>query len=187
VDAREQDDEKRCAAPMKSKLKSEKALAIRPASVEPWRDPEWQRLWLSLQNRKWRSLAIVPAGDGAPPDFPLRIAVTLARTGMVHLGSPIQVADASKVPLSSLASFMEEVRRCVDAGDLILVALGPITDSPISVSIAQAADAVLLCVLLEKMATAQAKRTVGEIGEGRFVGSAIFHEADLPARVVVEP
>jgi hypothetical protein len=138
---------------------------------------------LSLQNRKWRSLAIVPAGDGGPADFPLRIAVTLARTGMIHLGTPIQVADASSVPLAALAAFMEEVRRCVEGGDRILVALGPISNSPISVSIAQATDLVLLCVLLERMATSQAKKTVGEIGQSHFVGSAIFHDQDLTTRL----
>jgi Mrp family chromosome partitioning ATPase len=111
--------------------------------------------------------------------LPLRIAVALARTGMVHLGSPIQVADASTVPLASLASFMKEVQRCVDDGDLILVALGPLTDSPIGVSIAQATDAVVLCVLLDHMATAQAKKTVAQIGQNRFVGSVIFREGDL--------
>jgi hypothetical protein len=161
--------------------KSETALAIRgPTSMEPWRDPEWQRLWLSLQNTRWRSLAIVPAGEGGPPDFPLRVAVTLARTGMVHLGSPIQVADATKVPLAALASFLEEVRRCVDDGDLILLVLGPISQSPISVSIAQTADASLLCVLLERMASSHAKKTVGAIGQSRFVGSVIFRDGDVP-------
>jgi hypothetical protein len=163
---------------MKSKPKPENALAVRSASVEPWREPEWQRLWLSLQNTAWRSLAIVPAGAGGPTDLPLRIAVALARTGMVHLGSPIQVADASTVPLGSLASFMKEVQRCVDDGDLILVALGPLTDSPIGVSIAQATDAVVLCVLLDHMATAQAKKTVAQIGQNRFVGSVIFREGE---------
>ena len=171
---------------MKSKASSETALAVR-RGIEPWRDPEWQRLWLSLQGAQWRSLAIVPAGEGGPPDFPLRIAVTLARTGMVHLGSPIQVADASTVPLASLASFTEEVRRCVDAGDRILLALGPITNSPISVSIAQASDAAVLCVLLERMTTAQAKKTVGEIGQSRFVGSVILRDDDLGAAEVTLP
>jgi len=148
--------------------------------MEAWRDPDWQRLWLSLRSKEWRSLAVVPAAEGAPPDFSLRIAVTLARTGMVHLGRPIQVADASKVPLAHLTSFMEEVRRIVD-NELILIALSPTTESPVSVSIAQAADAALLCVLLENMAWSQAKQTVVRIGQGRFVGSVIFRDGEAPA------
>jgi Mrp family chromosome partitioning ATPase len=120
-------------------------------------------------------LALVSAASGARPDFTLRIAVTLARTGMLHLGRSVQVADATKVPLAYLAQFMEEVRRCIKDGDLIIVALSTITDNPITVSIAQAVDTVLLCVLLEQMASSEAKKTVSQIGEKRFVGSAIFH------------
>jgi hypothetical protein len=146
-----------------SKTKPESAIAIyREPSIEPWRDPDWQRLWLALQSSPWKSLALVSAASGAPADFTLRIAVTLARTGMVHLGRSVQVADATKVPLAYLAQFMEEVRRCVKDGDL-------------TVSIAQSADTALLCVLLDKMGSSQAKKTVNQIGASRFIGSAIFH------------
>jgi hypothetical protein len=159
-----------------SKTKPESAIAIyREPSIEPWRDPDWQRLWLALQSSPWKSLALVSAASGAPADFTLRIAVTLARTGMVHLGRSVQVADATKVPLAYLAQFMEEVRRCVKDGDLTIIALSTTTDSPITVSIAQSADTALLCVLLDKMGSSQAKKTVNQIGASRFIGSAIFH------------
>jgi hypothetical protein len=154
------------------------ALALyRETSVEPWRDPDWQRLWLALQTKPWKSLALVTAGEGAPADFTLRIAVTLARTGMVHLGRSVQVADATKVPLAYLAQFMEEVRRCVREGDLILIALSTTTDSPITVSIAQAVDSSLLCVLLDSMSSSHARKAVNQIGQSRFIGSAIFHRS----------
>jgi hypothetical protein len=156
------------------------ALALGNTRVEPWRDPEWQRLWLAIQERPWRSLAVIPAGNGGPPDFSVRIAVTLARTGMVHLGSPVQVADATKVPLAYLASFTEEVRRCVKEGDLILVALAPVQGSPVTISIAQSTDAAVLCVLLEHMESAHARRTVAEVGHSRFVGSVILRGDSLP-------
>jgi hypothetical protein len=150
-------------------------LAVRDARVDLWRDPEWQGLWLSLQARPWRSLGIVPAAKGASTDFTLRIAVTLARTGMVHLGGPVQVADATKVPLTYLAPFLEEIRRCTRDGDLIVVALAPIAENPLSVSIAQSLDAAVLCVLLEHMTWSHVRKTVNQIGVGRFVGSVMFH------------
>src|SRR5687768_9332293 len=78
---------------------------------EPWLDPEWQRLWLSIQSRPWSSLALVPAGEGANDNFTVLVAVILSRTGMVHLGAPIQVADATKILLPQLAPFLEEVNR----------------------------------------------------------------------------
>jgi hypothetical protein len=169
---------------MKAKPANQAALAVRETgAIETWRDPDWQRLWLAMQVRPWRSLALVPAGKGAPIDFSLRIAVTLARTGMVHLGSPVQVADATRVPLAYLTQFTEEVRRCTRAGDLILVALASIEENPLTTSIAQASDAALLCVLLEHMPSSHAKKTVAQIGAPRFVGSAIFHEDQVPTGV----
>lgn len=165
---------------MTSKTKNDQALALRNERIEAWRDPEWQRLWLAMQTRPWRSLAIVPAGAGVPPDFSLRIAVTLARTGMVHLAGPVQVADATKVPLASLAPFLEQVRRCTEDGDRILVAVAPTNENPITVSVAQAVDAALLCILMEQTETAHAKKTVTLIGASRFVGSAVLRADSLP-------
>jgi hypothetical protein len=153
----------------------QQALAQVNARIEAWRDPEWQRLWLAVESRPWRSLALVPAGDGAPVDFSLIIAVTLSRTGMVHLGRPIQVADATQVPLDQLVRFLNEVQRCTNDGERLLVALPPTGSSPITASIAQTVDAAVLCVLLERMSSAQAKRTVKSVGQSRFLGSAIFH------------
>lgn len=151
------------------------ALAHPPSPLEPWRDPEWQGLWLSVQSRPWTSLALIPAGEGAPEDFTVLVAVILSRTGMVHLGSPIQVADGTRVPLAQLAPFQEEVKRYTAGGERILIALPPAVKSPVTHAIAQASDAALLCVLLGSMASAQARRTVAQVGASRFLGSAIFH------------
>ena len=145
-----------------------------PAAIEPWREPGWQRLWLALQRRPWRSLALVPAAQGARPNFALSVGVTLSRTGMLHLGVPIQVADGARVPLASLASFAEEIRRMTEAGDRIILALAPPSENPVTTALAHSADAGLLCILMEQMASSEAKRTVEQIGADKFLGSAIF-------------
>ncbi|MEI9941349.1 MAG: hypothetical protein WDO69_29370 [Pseudomonadota bacterium] len=154
----------------------QQTLAVAPETrVEPWRDPDWQRLWLAVENRPWRSLALIPASAGAALEFSLIVAVTLSRTGMIHLGRPLQVADATQVPLDQLVRFLSEVRRCTNDGERLLVALPPIGDSPITTSIAQTVDAAVLCVLIDKMSFAQGKKTVKQVGQSRFLGSAIFH------------
>jgi hypothetical protein len=107
------------------------------------------------------------------------VAVILSRTGMVHLGSPVQVADATKVPLSQLTSFLEQVSGFTRQGERIIVALPPASKSPVTKSIAQASDVTLLCVLNEKMSFFQARKTVEDIGASRFIGSAIFHPHQL--------
>ncbi len=163
---------------MSSKPNHETTLALPDPRLEPWRDPEWQRLWLALQVRPWRSLALVPAASGAPKDFALRIALILSRTGMVHLGRPIQVADATNVPLAYLTQLMDEVSHCTKDGDVILVALAPAGGNPVTVPIARAMDAAILCVLLERMSSSEMKKTVAQIGANRFVGSSIFRADD---------
>lgn len=159
-------------------------LAVSPESeIATWRDPEWQRLWLAIESRPWRSLAVVPAGKGASLEFTVNIAVALSRTGMVHLGSPVQVADATRIPLNQLTPFLDEVRRCTSTGERLLVALPPTESSPICAAIAQATDAAVLCVLIDRMTSAEAKNTVKVVGHSRFLGSAIFHPNNSPASV----
>jgi hypothetical protein len=154
----------------------------RAALVEPWQDAEWQRLWLAIQSRPWRTLALIPAGEGASLDFTPRVAMLLSRTGMVHLGRPVQVADATHVPLNQLTSFFNEVARSTDQGERLLVALPPAGKNAITVEIAQASDAVVLCVMNQRMTGNAAKRTVKLIGASRFVGSAIFHPHQIEAK-----
>jgi hypothetical protein len=149
-------------------------LALRPQAIEPFRHMDWQKLWLAIQARSWCSLALVPASSGASPDLTLTIATTLARTGMMHLGCPIQVADATQVSLERLVQFMSEIRLLQQEGGLVLVALPPLSVNPVSVSLAQFTDCALLCVLLELMAAAEAKKTVDLIAPARFLGSAVF-------------
>ncbi|MES1174364.1 MAG: hypothetical protein ABUL62_08540 [Myxococcales bacterium] len=157
--------------------RSEQGLALSTAQsdIATWRDPEWQRLWLAVEARPWRALALIPAGQGALPNFTLVVAVALSRTGMVHLGSPIQVADATRIQLGDLNPFIDEVRRCTRNGDRLLVALPPLEGNPITGSIVQAADAAMLCVQLDRMKTSEAQKTVRQVGASRFIGSAIFH------------
>lgn len=147
----------------------------RAALVEPWQDLEWQRLWLAIQSRTWRTLALIPAAEGAPVDFTPSVAMLLSRTGMIHLGRPVQVADATHVPLNQLTAFFNEVDRSTSQGERLLIALPPASKDAITVQIAQAADAVLLCILNERMSGRAAKRSVKLVGASRFVGSAIFH------------
>jgi hypothetical protein len=154
----------------------------RAALIEPWQDVEWQRLWLAIQSRPWRTLALIPAGEGASLDFTPRVAMLLSRTGMVHLGRPVQVADATHVPLNQLTAFFNEVARSTGQGERLLVALPPAGKNAIAVEIAQASDAAVLCILNQKMTTSAAKRTVKLVGASRFVGSAVFHPHQIATK-----
>jgi hypothetical protein len=154
------------------------ALAERH-STQTWADPDWQRFWLTIDRLSWRALAFIPAGDGAPPDFTLSLAVNLSRTGVTHLGGPVLVADGTQVPLNQLTGFLADVKSCVDAGQRVLVALSPASSNPTTPAIAKAADGVVLCVLLGRMRSGDAKRTVNAIGSSKFVGSVIIRPEEL--------
>ncbi len=160
---------------MTEKQGPQTALALRDGSIEPWRDVDWQKLWLLLKARPWTSIAIVPAGAGAPPDFTLTIAATLARIGVLHLGTPIHVADATNIPLGRLEQFTEEIERLNRDGDLVLLALPTVDASPVAVALARKASFSILCIMLEVMSSADAKRTVERVGKSSFLGSAVFH------------
>jgi len=145
-----------------------------PGGAERYARVDWEKLWLATQRRPWRTLALVPAGSSVPADFTLDIAASLVRTGTMHLGVPIRIADGTRVPLAHLVQFMSEVSAVIDTGDMVMIALGPVRDNPTTVSLAQAADHALLCVPLDQVSVAETKRTLEEIGREHFVGGATF-------------
>jgi hypothetical protein len=158
--------------------RQETALAQR-RGIETWRDPEWQRLCLTVEHRQWRSLAVIPGGEGAPLEFALNIAVALSRTGMSHMGAPIQVADGSQVALNQLNGFIADVRHCTEHGARLIMALPPVINSTTAVSIAKSADAAVLCVLMGTMRSSQARQTIKLVGAAMFIGSIIIRPESL--------
>lgn len=142
--------------------------------VKAWADPDWQRLWLTIDRLPWRTLALIPGGEGGPDDLTISLAVTLSRTGMSHVGGPILVADGTQVPLDQLNPFLADVRSCTDGGERVIMALSPVHRNPTTVAMAKAADGVVLCVMLERMQSADAKRTIKLIGASKFLGSVII-------------
>lgn len=149
------------------------------AAPDLWRAEDWQRLWLSTRANKkgWRSLALVPAGPGVSPELLLQIATTLAHTGMVHVGQPIHVADATRVSLADLVPFSEGLAWHMRDTEMMLLALSALNENVTSLPLAKAADCALLCVVPGAMTMADAKKTVAEVGAGHFIGSAIFRLA----------
>jgi hypothetical protein len=146
------------------------------AAPDLWRAPDWQRLWLAIrtENRPWRSLALIPAGPGASADVMVQIAVALAHTGMVHTGLPIHVADGTRVTLAQVVPFSDGIRSHMAEGEMMMLALSALSDNATSLALAKSADCALLCIIADGMSIADGRRTVSQIGAGRFLGSAVF-------------
>jgi hypothetical protein len=126
----------------------------------------WEKIWLATQRRPWRSLAVIPVGPGA---FTPRVASALAEVGSRHLGLPVRVTDATGLTLSRLEAFLVELRARRG-----IVALGPVLESPASLALARAADAVVLCLVLGESSVSSAQQTIEEVGRDRFLGSVLL-------------
>lgn len=166
-------------APQTSITRSDSTALAHPQNAQGWADPDWQRLWLTLDRMPWRTLALMPASDGAPENFTLRLAITLSRTGMSHVGAPIMVADGTQVPLNQLNDFLADVRACRAGGERVIIALSGASQNPTTISIAKDTDGVVLCVLMDRMRMSEAKRTIGLIGASKFLGSVIIQSEGI--------
>jgi hypothetical protein len=131
----------------------------------------WQRVWLATQRRKWRSLAVIPAGG---PVATLRVARALVGVGSCHLGSRIRVVDATAIRLAELGACLRGLTDPKESRGPMILALGPVLESPASLALAQAADAAVLCLVLGESSIAEAERTIEEVGRARFVGSLVL-------------
>lgn len=167
--------------PTSVRIADQTALAER-RQIQAWTDPDWQRLWLTLDHMPWRTLALVPAGAGAPSDLTLTLAVALSRTGMSHVGAPILVADGTQVPLNQLNAFLADVRACCDGGERVIIALSAVNESPTTAAMAKSADGAVMCVMLGRMRSSDAKQTIKAIGSSKFFGSVIVRSDGKPAK-----
>jgi hypothetical protein len=153
-------------------LREERTLArVEPRHIrEYWNDPSWQKIWLAIQAKDWRSLAIVPGNTGLST---LELAQALVDVGWQHRGLPIGLADLRNVTLPYIDSVIDEVRSHICSGERVLIALRSVFENPASVPIAQAADGAVLCISLGNTKIAGAEETLEQVGKGRFLGSII--------------
>lgn len=142
---------------------------------DAWNDPSWQKIWLAIQGKEWRSLAIVPGSRGVST---LEFAQILVDVGWQHRGLPIGLADLRNITLPYIDSVIDEVRNHVYNGERVLIALRSVFENPATVPIAQWADGALLCVSLGNTKITGAEQTLEQVGKGRFLGSVIVRSGE---------
>lgn len=123
--------------------------------------------------RVWRSLALVPAGEGAAPEAMLQLAVSLAHAGMTQLGAAIHIADATRLRESYSAEQSAELAECTQAGDRLLIALSRETDAAVRDALSAGADGSLLCLFLTETRLADARRAVEALGRDHLFGAVV--------------
>jgi hypothetical protein len=129
-----------------------------------------QMLWLGLQQRSWRSLAVMAAGEGIET---LTVADTLAKIAWAYTGQPSCVFDMRDLNLRLLEHQIRDMAAQLQGGERVFVALRSINENPTAVPLAMAADAVVLCIELGRTDIKAAQRTLAAIGREKFLGTLL--------------
>lgn len=133
----------------------------------------WQRLWLSAQHTPWRSLALIPIGDGV---FTPPLAGLLARVGREHRGEPLIPLDATRVSLSDVEAEIAALGERTRRGERVILALPSLLSHPPGLELARASDAAILCVALGSSSITDCVQVIEDVGRDHILGSIIVRK-----------
>lgn len=136
-----------------------------------------QRVWLGTQRRAWRTLAVVPAGEGISS---YEVASLITALGRYH-GESVSLADLRDIRLNRVQVFLDAARELVDGGQRVVFAARSVDENLATIPLARAADAVILCVAFGRTSLSSIEETVAHIGKDRFLGSMLVDGADTGA------
>jgi hypothetical protein len=137
-----------------------------------------QALWLALQRRNWRSLAVLAASSNVAT---VEMAERLARIAWWFTGQPSCVLDMRDLSLRLLEHQMRSMTAQLQGGERVFVALRSPAENPTASPIATAADAVVLCVELGMTDVKSAQETIAAIGPDKFLGAIVVSRFGAPA------
>jgi hypothetical protein len=158
-------------------LKSEPAspstavVVRRIEAPNPWDDVRLQRLWLQIERREWRSLAVLGASRGLET---IHFAELLAQLAWRYRGQPSSVCDLRDLSMRLIDYQVQQMREQVDSGMRLVVSLRSIFENPTSAPIAMQTDAILLCVALGETDFKSAEETIAAVGRDRVLGSILL-------------
>jgi hypothetical protein len=142
-----------------------------PDTPNVWDEVRFQKLWLSIQRRRWRSLAVIAASKSVDT---LRVAELLAKLAWRYRGKPSCVFDLRDLSLRLVEYHQQEMKIQAEAGVCVLIALRPTFENPTAIPIARSADAVALCIDLGVADFESAEQTISEVGRERMVGAIVL-------------
>jgi hypothetical protein len=148
-----------------------------PRFARPWERADYQRIWMRVASRDWRTLAIVPAEDGMSTYDVAHLIVTL---GAFH-GESIGVFDFREVRMNRALEVLEEAELQLERGERIVFATRSIRENLATIPLARATDGAVLCVSLGSTSMRFAEETIEQIGKDRFLGSILVRAPDVEA------
>ncbi len=154
------------------------ALVVRPTAGPLADDVHMQRLWLSLQQRQWRSLVLVGASKGVGT---LVAANQLAKIAWWYTGQPSAVFDMRDLSLRLLEHQLREMAANLHGAERVFIAVRSTSENPTAAPLARAADSAVLCVQLGKTDAKSAQKTLEVIGRDHFIGTILVSAEDSAA------
>jgi hypothetical protein len=136
-----------------------------------WDDIRLQRLWLEIERREWRSLAVLGA---SPAVETIQVAELLAQLAWRYRGQPSSVSDLRDLSMRLIEYQVQEIRDQIDGGLRLFVSLRSIFENPTATPIAKQTDAVLLCVALGETNFKAAEETIAAVGRDRVIGTILL-------------
>lgn len=147
--------------------------------MTPETEVELQNLWLALQKKTWRVLAVVPATRQIAS---LDIASAIAEVAWQYRGEPTVVLDLRDITLRLADYHKKEIEDHVKKGECVVIALSSIHQNPTTIALAKSSDTAVLVVRVGETPMKECERTVEEIGHDKFAGTIL---AKKKARAVV--
>jgi hypothetical protein len=147
-------------------------VALRtPELTNVWDDVRLQKLWLGIDRREWRSLAVLGASRLVET---IQLAELLAQLAWRYRGRPSAVCDLRDLSMRLIDYQVQELRAQVEAGTRLVVALRSVFENPTSARLAKQTDAVLLCIALGETKVREAEETIAAVGRDRIIGSIVL-------------
>jgi hypothetical protein len=144
-----------------------------------WDDVRLQKLWLGMERREWRSLAVLSASKGLET---VKLAELLAQLAWRYRGQPSSVYDLRDLTMRLVDYEAREMQSHLDSGTRLVVSLRSIFENPTAALIAKQADAVLIVIALGETNFRAAEETIAAVGRERVLGSIVLRRK--PANAV---
>lgn len=145
---------------------------------------ELQNLWVALQKKAWRVLAVVAA---TPEGASLEVATALVDLARDEAGENATVLDLRDVKLRFVESEKAHIEQLRTKSGLLVVALSSPDRSPAGLALARAADAAVIVVRLGETPMKTVTRAADEIGRDKVLGAVVVAAAKPKPAVAPAP
>ena len=141
-----------------------------------WDRAEYQRLWLRMESRAWRTLAVVPAEEDLSTYEVARLIMSLG----VHHGESIGLFDFRDVMLNNALAIVRAACAQMGRDERLIFAARSVKENLATVPLARAMDGVVLCASIGSTSIGLLEETIEQIGKDRFVGSILVRRPPAP-------